>query len=189
MKNLSCLIASVLAAVLLQAQTITVYPTYQRYKSGDGIVYQELLDVKDNGASLKVKNNNEKEELKCTGIWGLMYKDELFRTEPNEHTLMMLVNKGKICYYENGESNLWLLKNGDRNKVKMSSGWEVCFSNGLEDPLVVVPTPGPSVPKKPWLEFKKANESLEPLFDCIKDKDSLDKIRDCVQRFEDGKLK
>jgi hypothetical protein len=187
-KLFACVLVILFCASLGNAQTITVYPTYQRYLSGDGVVYEELLDVKDNGASIKVKNEKEKLELKGAGIWGLLYKEELFRTEPNEHTLMMLVNKGKICYYENGESNLWLLKNDD-GKVRMSSGWEVCFSLGLEDPLVVVPTPGPSVPKKPWLEFKKANESLEPLFDCIKDKNSLDKIRDCVQRFEDGKLK
>lgn len=172
----------------LCSQSVTVYVTYERYLSGQADVYSELLDVKDNGATIKVMQNDKKLELSCEQIWGLTYKDELFRTEPNEHTLMMLVNSGKIFYYENGESNLMLLKS-DGGKVKISSGWEVCLSLGLTDPLVVVPTPGPSVPKKPWLEFKKANENLEPLFDCIKDKDSLDKIRECVIKFEDGKLK
>jgi hypothetical protein len=184
--TLLCLLMA--GSIVIKAQTITVYPSYEVYQAGKGTEYNELLDIKDNGASLKLKKGDEKIDLKCENIWGLNYNGELFRTEPNEHTLMMLVNKGKIHYYENGESNLWLLKN-DRGKVKMSSGWEVCFSLSLESPLVVVPTPGPSVPKKPWLEFKKSNPTLEPLFDCIKDQESIDKIRDCVQRFEDGKLK
>ncbi len=180
---LTCLLSQFICA-----QVLMVYPTYQRYLSGDGIEYSELLDIKDNGTSLKLKLNGEKTEIKCEGFWGLTYKEEVFRVEPNEHSIMMLVNKGKICYYENGESNLWLLKN-DNGKVRMSTGYECCLSIDLESPLVVVPTPGPSVPKKPWLKFQDENKNLESLFDCIRDKSSLEKIQICVQKFEEGKLK
>ncbi|MBX7051826.1 MAG: hypothetical protein K1X54_07310 [Flavobacteriales bacterium] len=187
MKNI-LLLAVVLCSHVVLAQNLIAYPTYQRYLSGDGVDYGELIDIKDNGAVLKVKVNGEKTEVKCESFWGFTYKDELFRVESNEHTIMMLVNKGKLCYYENGESNMWLLKN-DNGKVKMSTGFECALSDNLESPLVIVPTPGPSVPKKPWLKFQEEHKELESLFDCMRDKDSLEKIQVCVQKFEEGKLK
>lgn len=159
---------------------LTVYKSFIDFKQGNGESYDSLYFrgySHSTYANLKLffKGENkrkEKTKVKCKKIWGFTYKGKLFRCTKKGIPLM-LVNEGKIFYYENGVAHLYLLDGSDTGWY--GKGGCCYFSKSMNSSIN-------QLEKK----FIKKNTQYSQLSSCIKSKKISDYVlvRSCVFEFE-----
>ena len=178
------LFSVVLYGALSFAQPEAVlYPTYAAFERDTGEVvgaYVDLLPVVGKYV-LVFKTNTGRRKVQCDELWGFRYKDALFRIEGERHLPVRLMTKGGVCYYENGPAHLRMLRDGKEMDF-YELGDPSYLSRNLQGEIVraVFAEGGQTSSGR----FRTAHPQLEPLFNCLGDRDELDHTRQCVVDFE-----
>jgi hypothetical protein len=180
MKLILIILLPLFAFNFAKAQT-KVFKSYEEYKSNTGeemdseFIYTNEVDLtRMVRVTFKTLDGN-KVRYHPREIWGFKFMNHLFRSTDNNQ-FAMLIDTGKIYYYENGIGSIWALKkNGEGHYM----AWETfCFiSVGLAEEVYTIKRSN----------FTKNHPELDDFFTCLKDKDSHSPILDCVKSYNKTK--
>ncbi|MFK7755525.1 MAG: hypothetical protein AB8B53_01195 [Flavobacteriales bacterium] len=129
---------NVVSAQNEESRSIEIYASYDDYRDGKGITYDDWTGWKGyNNAKLKVELDNKKMKMKCNEFWGFTFKERLFRITESGR-FVMLENEGKLCAYVNGPANARMLVfNQDFSSFRATSTY-LYLSNDLDSPIASV---------------------------------------------------
>ena len=156
--------------------SLTVFQTYDDYKSGKGQQLFEFIGYDWTLGSLhlfyRVKKKDEG-KVKVTTAWGFKIGDQTYRVIEGKPYRMLI--EGKAIYYENGIAHLNMLI-GDENSSDIELGGYSFLSQNLTSEIIEFPS------NKAEKEFE-SNAALKPLFECVDKmkKHKTEKIRECVK--------
>ena len=176
MKLILTILLSLFVFNFTKAQT-KVFKSYEEYKSNTG----EEMDNKfintfeqDLTRTITVifkTPDGKKVRYHPREIWGFTFMNQLFRST-NNNQFAMVVDTGKVYYYENGIGSIWALK---KNSEGHYMAWESCcfISFGLNEKVYTINSSS----------FKNEHPELEDLFSCLKDLDSRSPFSNCIRSF------
>ena len=180
MKLILIILLSLFVFNFSKAQT-QVFKSYEEYKSNAGKeMDSEFINTFEVDLTRSVRvtfktPEGRKVRYHPREIWGFTFMNHLFRSTDNNQ-FAMLVDTGKIFYYENGIGSIWALK---KDGVGHYMAWGTyCFiSFGLTEEVYV---PNSST-------FKKQHPELDDFFSCQKNRDRNTQTSDCVASFNNKK--
>jgi hypothetical protein len=172
--------------------TVIVFKDYASFLNNTGEFYNEMMGY-SNGVvkvTLYLKKNGLETKVPCKDIWGFMYNRRLFRTDVRTGQMAMLINKGRVCYYENGIAHLVMIRD-KTTKETFSMGYYCYISKNLETPLVPFPSPEVQVSDahKQIRKFRKENPEYDNLFERFDRNYRIQHVRDVIEEYEEANQK
>ena len=180
MKLMLIILLSLFVVNFAKAQT-KVFKSYEEYKSNAGEeMDSEFINTFEVDLTRSVRVSfktldGKKVRYHPKEIWGFTFMNHLFRSTDNNQ-FAMVVDTGKVYYYENGIGSIWALK---KNGVGHYMGWETYWfiSFGLNEKVYTISSAA----------FKKSHPELEDLFSCIKELDSHLPASICIRKYNNNK--
>ncbi len=164
---------------LLYSQSVTVYRSYEEYKTEQGVKYASYKKIGHNllGTKYKivVQKSGKKKNIKCENIWGFMLENTLFRTYGTGQYAMQ-ISEEKLFYFENGEAYI--------NKGKFRKGHYNFIAAKIDGPLVLMPNPDSKEDVLlQYNQFKSTHPQHQEFYDCFDKAHNLENCRDCIDRY------
>lgn len=166
-------------STIIYSQSVTIYRSYDDYKTEQGIKYDTYKKIARNlwGSKYRivVRKSGKSKRIKCERIWGFMLEKTLFRTYGSGQYAMQ-ISGDKLFYFENGEAYI--------NKGKFIVGHYNFIATTVDGLLILLPNPDskPDVIQQ-YEYFKKSYPQHKKFYDCFDKAHELENCRDCMDRY------
>lgn len=168
----------------LPVKDVVLYKTYDDYISGNGekMDFYVASGYMNTRTLIDFQKGSEVISVNSSKYWGFQIDDCFFRFD-EYGTLIKLISKEKIVYWENGVANLEMCESGAASG-QFDSGYYCYFSTTVDGKVTPVPRDNVDTANKLWKNFKDAHPEHATLFECIGNSIGYQTVRGCVASYE-----